>query len=593
MDNMKFIARYAAPAAILAGLSTQAFAQSCPLDVDCPFGGDVLTASDTDTWGEDFIPDFNNVPNAVSLDRFDRSFYANLNGVDESDVVLLGVELEVTFNLNLMEVGLEDTDTACDFSWQWAPAVTLLANAGVGTGDSLLQVPTQGIPLPGVSIPAGAGPQYGWDLVNGDGLVGGAPAPGGPLSEADCQAFTAGLNPWIGNGQVSWDLFFDSIPTIIGCGNADLSRNIRGDVEVEVRYLYCVGEPPPPGEGCECDRPSPNYRRPGSLLLFPEYDTREGQYTVITVTNVDCIENSGENVDVEFVFIDESNCTEFNKTETLTPCDTFTFLASELNPNPERGYLYAFAKEYIGGGAINGDPISWNHLIGNEMIISGFDFFDYSMNPVVFRSPVAPGEQTDLDGDGYRDLDSNEYQPAPNIITIPRFFGQDGVEGQPGMFNSQIIFIGLSGGQRFETTACILYYNDNERVFSTEWTWECWDKPYLLDINFGFGNEWLANNTGDDDDEIFGVPEEGNRESGWICIEGCSAVSDQESIENPAIYAMLIEHVGILGVADLPFECGIRTNGTLLARGQFGDPDEDTDGDRDVDDDDAVDGDNQ
>lgn len=579
MNNIQFIARYMALGAILTGVSSQAIAQQdCPINVTCPTGDAVLTVDDTDQWGEDFIPDQDTVQNAVMLDQFDRAFYANLHNVNESEIELLGVELEVRFDLTRMEVGLSNPDTDCNFNWSWEPKVTLLANAGVGTGNILLTIPEQG--EQNVQITAGAGVAYAWDLfTDGPGLQ----------SVSECDGFTNNLNPWIGNGQISWDLFFESIPQIIGCGNADLNRNIEGLVVVEVRYKYCFEDEIIITEGCECLTPSPNYRRPGSLLLFPEFDTRDGEYTVITVTNVDCIQNTGENIDVEFVFIDEDGCGEFNKTISLTPCDTYTFLASALNPNPERGYMYAFAKQYDGANP-NGTPISWNYLIGNEMVISGFSFFDYSMNPVVFRSSLDDGVVTDLDGDGYRDLDGSEYEPAPNIITIPRYFGQDGVTQDPGLFNSQLILIGLTGGQRFDTTACILYYNDNEEVFSTEWTWRCWDKPYLLDINFGFGNDWLHNNTDDDDDEIFG---ESDRESGWICIEGCQASSDSEAIDNPAIYAVLVEHVGTLGIADLPFECGIRTNGTLLPRGQFGDPDNDTDGDGDVDDEDAEDGDNQ
>ena len=62
---------------------------------------------------------------------------------------------------------------------------------------------------------------------------------------------------------------------------------------------------------------------------------------------------------------------------------------------------------------------------------------------------------------------------------------------------------------------------------------------------------------------------------------------------NADLYAALVEHVYSYGVADLPWECGFRTNGALLPRGVFGDPDEDTNGDGVVNEDDAVDGDNQ
>ena len=60
---------------------------------------------------------------------------------------------------------------------------------------------------------------------------------------------------------------------------------------------------------------------PASLLLFPEFDNSEGSYTVISVTNTDCIANTGEDVQIEYVYIDADGCSEFNKTDVLTPCD--------------------------------------------------------------------------------------------------------------------------------------------------------------------------------------------------------------------------------------------------------------------------------
>jgi hypothetical protein len=273
----------------------------------------------------------------------------------------------------------------------------------------------------------------------------------------------------------------------------------------------------------------------------------------------------GSDVDVEFVFIDAEDCGEFNTTITLTPCDTFTAITNYLNPNMEQGYFYAFAKNE------DGEAITHNGLIGSAMVISGIEQFDYQVNPVSFLGMTAAGALTDLDGDDIRDLDGLEYDHAPDTITIPRFLGQ-GVDalGEGNPVNSHLILIGLSGGQDFTTTICFDVYNDNEEPFSGEYTFYCWEKPTLLEVRGTFANSFLRT-TDHDPDEILGAAN--RRESGWVCIDGCLATSQQETIADPAFYAVLVERIANYSVSDLPFECGRQDNGALLPRGLFGDGD--------------------
>jgi|GEM_PF-1613692 len=607
MDNRKFIARYVAPSAIfgvafglaITGVSSQAHAQregtnnECGADVDCPVAGTIHTTDDDDSFGREEVENGNTF--TLSVDEFDRAAIAGTHGVDESDIHLLKAELQLSLTINEWTLGVQDVtaQSGCMFDWDWSLNLKINSNPQVGT------LPISTPPL-AFDIDVGQinmGDTYDWNAeTNGDPLNHGNL--GNNPTFSDCYAAVTDLEDWFGTGELDFEVEVVSINTLNGCANAERPTTLLASAEVEVIYTYCVGEEIVV-EGCECDRPSPHYRRPGSLLLFPEFDTRQGEYTVLTVTNTDCLsdvdgdcfDEAPENIAVEFVFVDGDNCQENNVTKFLTPCDTLTLIAKHVNPTPEQGYVFAFAKEYD-GGLPNGSPISYNYLIGNEMIISGFNFFDYSMNPVAFRSFQDPGCLTDIDGDGYRDLDNVEYQPAPNIITIPRFFGQDGDLGDevPGVWNSELILIALSGGQQFDTIVDFVFYNDNEEINSSEWTFHCWDKPYLFEISDGFRNQYLKDFTDHDTREIFGATD---RETGWICIEGAGAFSDQDNIETPAIYAALVEHVGPLGIADLPFECGIRTNGALIPRGQFGDPDEDVNGDGVVDDEDGVFEDNQ
>ena len=252
----------------------------------------------------------------------------------------------------------------------------------------------------------------------------------------------------------------------------------------------------------------------------------------------------------------DQDCSEFNRTEHLTPGDTLTLFTNYHNPDDAQGYAYVFAK---GAG---GQPIAFNYLVGNLMAMSGVTASNYSMNAVSFGSPLQEGESTDLDSDGIRDLNGLEYQEAPAEILIPRFIGQgNGIE-------SELILIALSGGTAFDTTLDFLIFNDNEEGFSTEYTFHCWDRVALLDISLLFSNGFLANGTNQDPLETIG-----SWESGWIRIDGANASSSSYSIADPAFYAVQIENVQGFSAASLPFELCTQP-GHLLPRGVNGDNEE-------------------
>ena len=241
-------------------------------------------------------------------------------------------------------------------------------------------------------------------------------------------------------------------------------------------------------------------RAPGSLLLFPEFSNEPGTLTLLTLTDVDCA--GGDALAVEFVYIEGEGCTEFNRTELLTPCDTLSVLTSAHSPGMARGFVYAFAKD-----PATGEPVTSNSLIGQAMILSGLDSFEYAMNAVSFQGVPSSGS-TDLDGDGLRDLDGVEYAQAPDSLLVPRFLGQDAAASG---VRSELILIGLSGGARFETTLDFLIYNDDEEVFSAEHSFSCWEKRPLVEVSGIFAQSFLTSWTSHDPDEVLGAS---GRESG-------------------------------------------------------------------------------
>jgi hypothetical protein len=292
-------------------------------------------------------------------------------------------------------------------------------------------------------------------------------------------------------------------------------------------------------------------RNPGSLLLYPEFDNRNGTVTLLTITNTD---DAGGSVDVEFVYIGrydqygDVDCEEFNRVETLTANDTLTLITNYHNPQQEQGYVYAFARDGVNS------PIAHNYLIGNAMTVNGLETFEYSVNPVAYLSGEnGPG----VDNNGLRKLDGLQYEESPAELLFPRFLGQG------GPFNSELILIGLTGGARFDTTVDFLIYNDNEEGFSDEHTFYCWDRVCLHDISGIFMNDFLANYTNDDSAEILGAS---NVEAGWFRMWGAQASSTSTTLPDPAVYGVLVERVGNRGASDLPFEDGQNANGALLAR---------------------------
>jgi hypothetical protein len=303
--------------------------------------------------------------------------------------------------------------------------------------------------------------------------------------------------------------------------------------------------------------------RPGSLVLFPEFDNSPGTLQLLTITNT----NPSEAVTVEIIYIDGEDCGEFNRHVQLTPNDTITLLTRVHNPAMNRGYAYAFAKE-----SVTGDPINFDYLVAGCIQLAGGIGLGQgprgSVPPFVFSGAGAHGTSTELNGDGLRNMDGSEYQPLPDRILIPRFLGQNahgGGEIAGGMGDSSILYlIGLTGGARFATTVDFLIYNDNEEVFSSEYTFNCWAAPELTDISGLFTTQFLQSATNHDPNEVLGLP---RIETGWMIIDGAVASSTATSYSDPAVLAVLMERrQGSGNEAHLPYGDGDQTNGSLLAR---------------------------
>jgi hypothetical protein len=306
---------------------------------------------------------------------------------------------------------------------------------------------------------------------------------------------------------------------------------------------------------------------PGSLLLFPFFESGQGTLTAITVTNTnsDFAPAPGGlyagTVDVEFVYVNGDPlggifyCQEFNTTRRLTPNDSITVASSLDNTSFLRGYVYAFAKSPTSGQAI-----AWNALTGSAFQLLPGD--SYSINPFVFRSgrALSEGQATDLNGNGMRDLNGAEYERVADRVVVPHFWGD--APGTP----QYLVLINLTGASQFQAVVNLLVYNDNEEVFSASHAFRCWTKRRLAEVNGAFTEQFLDGTNNAATESVQG------HESGWYRLNGGVAFSSSDSVEDPAILAAQISGYGGELCAQQPFVSGLNpTHGELISYSPFHD----------------------
>ncbi len=291
--------------------------------------------------------------------------------------------------------------------------------------------------------------------------------------------------------------------------------------------------------------------RTGSLLLFPFFDNTRGAVQAFTVTNT----SADASVRIEYVYINETDCLEFNRTRTLTPNDTVTTLSNLDNPNMARGYLYVFAKNAAG------QAITFNNLAG-ATVVSTVNAGLYEAAPIVFQGLTASNASTDTDSDGLRDLNGTEYSRTPDELIVPRFFGAASNQlSGTGSSTPTISLINLSGGASFTAIVDFLVYNDNEDVFSAQTSFSCYKRMPLAAVNAVFTSSFLASTNDDDSESVEGI------EMGWYRLDGRIAFSSTSTYNDPAIIAAHLDILDGSSAGVLPYGVGEQSNGDLVVLG--------------------------
>jgi len=282
---------------------------------------------------------------------------------------------------------------------------------------------------------------------------------------------------------------------------------------------------------------------PGSLLIFPEIDNRAGESTFLTITNTNADTIAGA-IDVHLVYIDAANCLETDLVLHMTARDTITIKTSAHVPGLQRGYAYAWAMN-----PITHKSVDFDYLIGQELRLDGLVGADWSVQSFTFQGKTGPGADTDLDHDGRPDLDGLEYDKAPNVFYVPRFFGQSPDPVPRGGTLSELVLLQPFAPAGTTTTANFLIWNDNEEIYSSAHSFVCWKRVRLSQISGVFQQSFLTF-TNHAPNEVVGMNQ---LEAGWFQVQGATSVSPGGAISNnPPILGLMIE-CRPNTAADLPY----------------------------------------
>lgn len=250
----------------------------------------------------------------------------------------------------------------------------------------------------------------------------------------------------------------------------------------------------------------PVHSQPASALFFPVFDSGTNTDTLITVTNtnsslVSCGNNNREgDVNIHYVYFNSVDCNEFDRTETLTPGDTLTVLASAHNPETEEGFLWIEAQD-----PETGEAIVYNYLIGScHVVKSGGAAADgdflWAYTPYGFVSEVV--DSTDSCDRSFTDLDSGddadfggpnaEYSAFPARLYLDNYFAEDGAALD---LDNKIY---LMVAEREISDALILAWDNDETRFSVGTSFDCWFGGALQELSLLFLEENLDNTSADE-----------------------------------------------------------------------------------------------
>ncbi len=241
----------------------------------------------------------------------------------------------------------------------------------------------------------------------------------------------AGLN--ITAGTVTWTGSIPANQTVIITYKAQLAASTPAIAEIcidsevtfnnvlaaTVRECKTLGCPAGPVNVAVSDQ------KPGSLLVFPYYVSKaaEQKDTRLTISNI------GEKAaTVHLFFIDGASCQQADQFLCLTPNASFSFKASEYDPDAT-GWLLAVAVD------AQGRPIQYNGLIGNAFVNDGSYVDNYGAEAFWARSPLVATLNNDT---ATLFFDNQSYDAVPNQFAIE-------LQSPVDAAGQRVVTVGLQG----------------------------------------------------------------------------------------------------------------------------------------------------
>jgi hypothetical protein len=224
--------------------------------------------------------------------------------------------------------------------------------------------------------------------------------------------------------------------------------------------------------------------QPGSFLVFPLFDIREGYETRIRITNLH--QTSKVKVQLNAVCpgtLEYNFCDALDVHIKLTPFETKVIQVKELNPPCQEGFIVAFAEND------RQEAVAWDYLIGSYHV-------DYKEQGYAAAQAIAiqsvKEEKTVLGADnklqfGPGDAGSDQDYAALGTEQFTDFLSVNQDHG------SELILLTLdtlAGAQNPTSHVGIKFYNEKETLFSTSWQYVCWTRVPLeaIDYNFFYDN---------------------------------------------------------------------------------------------------------
>ncbi len=202
--------------------------------------------------------------------------------------------------------------------------------------------------------------------------------------------------------------------------------------------------------------PVPSDQKPGSVLFYNYFTSTVDaarQNTRINITNTHVTQSAY----VHLFFVDGSNCSVADSYICLTPNQTASFLASDLDPGTT-GYIVAVATDRTGC------PIDFNFLIGDEYVklSSGHqaNLGAEAISAVAGGLPACDASSSNVE----LRFNGTSYNALPRTLALSSF-------GSPADGNNTLLIVNRVGGNLATGAASIgslfgLLYDDTEKAYS-------------------------------------------------------------------------------------------------------------------------------